>query len=261
MTTMFDFRRVALAATLILSLGATGAARAATIDADLMFVVDGSGSMGNDFTDLGVGMTTFVNALQADPRMGSVRVGLVRYSLNQLLQINLTEDLSVFNGLSRGNGNFPTENALAAVDFAVTNPAIVYRPDAVRTIILITDEEGDDFDTYTNEFGAGGAALGALLDDRGFLNNILHNPRKRGSTENYSQIMRPYGALFDIAEFRADPTGFLTWFASVKVEEFVEVRNNAPLAVTPLPAGAWLLLGGLAAFAAIRRRQATPRPA
>jgi hypothetical protein len=252
-----QLRAVALAA-MVGFLGTAGAASAATIDADLMFVVDGSGSMADDFTDLGAGMTTFVNALQADHRIGSVRVGLVRYSLNQVLQINLTEDLSVFEGLNRGKPNFSTENPLQAIDFALTHHEIVYRPDAVRTVILITDEEGDDFLTYSNRFGTGVSALNMLLDEFGFLNNIIHNPKKRGSTENYSQIARPYGALFDIADFRADSLGFLSYFARVKVQEFVDVRAasaQAPV-VTPLPGAAWLLLGGLGALAAMRRRTA-----
>lgn len=252
--TMFDLKRAAMAAVVTVSLGIAGAAQAATMDADLMFVVDGSGSMGDDFTDLGAGMTTFVNALQADPRMGSVRVGLVRYSLNQLLEINLTDDLTVFDGLSRGKGNFATENPLQAIDFALTNSAITYRPDAVKTIILITDEEGDDFGTYSNVHGTGVSALNTLLDDLGFLNNIIHNPAKKGSTENYSQIARPYGALFDIAEFRADPTSFLSAFAKVKVQEFADVQQS--LNAVPLPAGAWFLIGGLGALAFVRRRKA-----
>jgi antitoxin component HigA of HigAB toxin-antitoxin module len=248
--------RAAIAAALVGFLCTGGTSTAATIDADLMFVVDGSGSMGDDFTHLGAGMTTFVNGLRADPRIGSIRVGLVRYSLNQLLQINLTDDLTVFTGLSRGKGNFATENPLQAIDFAVTHDEIVYRPDAVRTIILITDEEGDDFLTYSNSYGTGVSALNMLLDQHGFLNNIIHNPRKRGSTANYSQIARPHGALFDIADFRADPNGFLSYFAGVKVQEFVDVRTQiaqAPI-VTPLPAGAWLLLAGLGALAVVRRR-------
>jgi hypothetical protein len=253
---MLVFKRFAVVGAVVLALGLGGAASAATIDADLMFVVDGSGSMGDDFTELGLGMTTFVNALQADSRIGSVRVGLVRYSLNQLLQINLTDDLTVFDGLSRGKGNFATENPLHAVDFAVTNSAISYRPDAVKTVILITDEEGDDWNSYSNAFGSGGSALVALLDDLGFLNNVIHNPGKRGSTENYSQIALPYGALFDIMDFRANPMNFLTSFAAVKVQEFVDVREQEALSAVPLPAGGWLLLGGLGAFAAVRRRVA-----
>ena len=193
-----------------LSLGTAGTARAATIDADIMFVMDGSGSMGDDFTALGVAMSVFVNALQADQRMGNVRVGLVRYSLNAILQVNMTDDLTAFDGLSRGKGNFSTENPLMAIDFAVTNPAVVYRPDAVKTVVLITDEEGNDFKTYENAYGTGVSALNFLLDDLGFLNNIIHNPRKRGSTENYIQIARPYGALFDIADFRDDPLSFMS---------------------------------------------------
>jgi hypothetical protein len=251
-------KRVAVAAALVLSFGLTGAARAATMDADLMFVVDGSGSMGDDFVDLGAGMTTFVNGLKADPRIGSVRVGLVRYSLKPILQINLTDDLTVFNGLSRGKGNHSTENPLMAIDFAVTNPEIVYRPDAVKTIILITDEEGNDFETYQNTYGTGGPALTAMLKDLGFLNNVIHNPAERDSARNYSSIALPYGALFDISSFRADPEGFLSSFAQVKVREFADVRaaEAAALAPVPLPGGAWLLLGAMGAFAGLRRARA-----
>jgi hypothetical protein len=248
--------RAAVAAVLLGIFGTAGLSVAATIDADLMFVVDGSGSMADDFTDLGAGMTTFVNALQADARIGTVRVGLVRYSLNQVLQINLTEDLSVFDGLNRGKPNFPTENPLQAIDFALTHSEIVYRPHAVRTIILITDEEGDDFLTYSNAFGTGVSALNMLLDHFGFLNNIIHNPKKTGSTANYSQIARPHGALFDIADFRADASSFLSYFAKVKVQEFVDERAKLAQnpSVVPLPGGAWLLVTGIAALALARHR-------
>jgi hypothetical protein len=258
MMTKFGFRRIAVAAALVLSLGTAGAARAATIDADLMFVVDGSGSMGNDFTDLGAGITTFVNAIRASSLIGSLRLGLVRYSLTPLLQINLTDDLNLFKGLNRGKGNFATENPLLAIDFAVTNSAISYRPDAVKSIILITDEEGNDFGTYKNAFGTGGSAVGALLQDRGFLNTIIHNPKKRGSTENYTQIALPNSALFNIADFRSDPTGFLTELAEAKTKEFIEMRTkpSVELAAVPLPAGVWLLLGGLGAFVAVSRKRA-----
>lgn len=255
---MFFLKRAAIAGAMVLTLGFGGAAAAATMDADIMFVVDGSGSMGDDFVDLGRGMTTFVNGLKADARIGSVRVGLVRYSLNPILQIAMTEDLTVFNGLTRGRGNHSTENPLMAIDFAVTNPAIEYRPDAVKTIILITDEEGNDFGTYKNAYGTGGSAVSAMLKDLGFLNNVIHNPAKRGSTENYGSIALPYGALFDIADFRADPLGFLEAFAKVKVREFADVRAAAVAMPTPvpLPAGAWLLIGGLGVLAAIHRRPA-----
>jgi hypothetical protein len=255
---MFDLRRAAVAGALVLSLGFGGAASAATMDADIMFVVDGSGSMGDDFVDLGKGMTTFVNGLKADSRVGSVRVGLVRYSLDPILQIAMTEDLTVFDGLTRGKGNFSTENPLKAIEFAVTNPAIKYRPDAVKTLILITDEEGNDFGTYKNAYGTGGSAVAAMLQDLGFLNNVIHNPAKKGSAANYGTIALPYGALFSIADFRSNPLGFLESFAKVKVKEFADVRE-AQLAVptpVPLPAGAWLLMGGIGAFALVRRRAA-----
>jgi hypothetical protein len=85
---------------------------------------------------------------------------------------------------------------------------------------------------------------------------VIHNPGKKGSTENYGTIALPYGALFDIMDFRADPTGFLSEFAKVKVREFADVRTAqaAALAPVPLPAGAWLLIGGIGALAALRRR-------
>jgi hypothetical protein len=47
-------------------------------------------------------------------------------------------------------------------------------------------------------------------------------------------------------------------FAKVKVQEFADVRAAEATALipTPLPAGAWLLIGGLGAMAALRRRKA-----
>jgi hypothetical protein len=145
-----------------------------------------------------------------------------------------------------------------AIDFAVNSPDIKYRPDAVKTLILITDEEGNDFGTYKNAWGTGGSAVTAMLQDMGFLNNVIHNPDKKGSAENYGTIALPFGALFSIMDFRADPMGFLSEFAKVKVKEFADVRAAEAAALTPvpLPAGAWLLLGGLGAMAAMRRRKA-----
>jgi hypothetical protein len=97
-----------------------------------------------------------------------------------------------------------------------------------------------------------------MLQDLGFLNNVIHNPAKRGSTENYSSIALPHGALFDIADFRADPLSFLEAFAKVKVREFADVRAAALPVPTPvpLPAGAWLLIAALGLLVATRTKPA-----
>ncbi|WP_074219430.1 VWA domain-containing protein [Rhodovulum sp. ES.010] len=228
-------------------------AAADTIDADLMFVVDTSGSMGAEFTNLGAGMGSFVSQLEADSRIGSVRVGLVRYTRTASLDIDLTDDLTVFDGLTRGSGS-GTENALNAVDFAVTSPDISYRDGAVKSVILITDEDADDRNTYSNEFGDGASALSDLLVDRGFLNNIIYE-FSDGEIDEFTTAARPTGALFDIDEFRANPEDFLTAFADAKLEEIIEEGGGD--AVIPLPASAWLLIAGMGGLAAASRRKKT----
>ena len=250
-------KRIAVVAALVLSVGPTGAARAATMDADVMFVVDGSGSMGDDFVDLGKGMTTFVNGLKADPRVGSVRVGLVRYSLNPVLNIAMTDDLTVFDGLTRKRA--PTRREPADGDrLRGEQPGHQVPARGGEDAHPHHRRGGQRLRDLQERVGHRRVGDGRHLKDMGFLNNVIHNPGKKGSTENYGSVALPYGALFDIMDFRADPMGFLEAFAKVKVQEFADVRlaQAAALAPVPLPAGAWLLIGGLGAMASLRRRKA-----
>ena len=63
-------------------------------DVDLLFVIDQSGSMGNEFTTLANNIEAFFNELTSDVRTGSVAGGLVSYEATPTLQQSLTTNVS-----------------------------------------------------------------------------------------------------------------------------------------------------------------------
>ena len=254
---------------------------------DIVFVIDQSGSMANEFRDLGTNLGIVFNGLEAAPEVDSVGAGLITYegSLSRADAITLQQDIttdastleSAFAGVSTRGG---TENALTAVDAAIPGGAgfvgVGYRPDTVRSIVLITDEDADDENSYQFSGLTGYAALGGYLDQAGYLNNVITS---RSLFDDFAPAARPAGdadgsspALFDLAAFNADPQDFLRGFVATKLEEIIvtdPIEPTDPLPPTtptptdpgpapiPLPASA-LLLGAamLGLGAAGRRREA-----
>lgn len=205
--------------------------QAAAVDVDITFVIDRSGSMGGEFSFLGGAIGGFLNDLQGDSRIDSAQAALVSYLGSARLESGLTSDAtalqSAFAGVPASGG---TENALIAVDAAIpggnANLGIAYRPGTVRSIVLITDEDADDENSYSNSFGTGPTALGALLDQQGFLNNVIFDQGGFDNPEtSFNPIARPTGATFDITDFRDDRPGFFAEFTRVKIGEIV---NQVP---------------------------------
>ncbi len=235
-----------------------GAGAAWAVSADIIFVVDQSGSMGDEFTFLGSAIGGFITDLQAAPEIDSVFAGLISYHSGPTLRQDLTDDAALleaaFNNTPITGG---TENALRAVDAALPGEnadlGVSYRPGTVRSVVLITDEDADDRNSYSNSFGSGASALGAYLDNAGFLNNIIYN-FGAGDAE-FGQIDRPNGALFDIRAFRADRTTFFQSFTRTKLNEIIEADpdpdpgtdpGTPPMSPVPVPATLPLMALGLA---------------
>ena len=238
---------------------APSSADAAPVDADIMFVVDSSASMGGEFSFLAGAIDGFLSDLRADSRIGTVRAGLISYTNSATLHADLTEDAAAlstaFGNVRVGGG---VENAYQAVDSAIPGAgsygfSISYDPSAVRTLVLITDEDADDYLTYSNIFGTGESAVGALLDDQNFLNNVIYQPYAK-ATDDFDGISRPSSGLFSINEFRDNRTTFFDEFTRTKIREIVEEGGGEP-SVVPLPAGLPLLIGGLAALGIAGRRK------
>lgn len=281
-------------ATLVASAVAASAAPSLAKTVDLVFVIDQSGSMANEFRDLGDNLGIVFDGLVASPAVDSVTAGLVTYEgrLDRedaiTLQQDLTSDVgaltSAFAGVSTRGG---VETALTAVDAAIPGGlgflGIDYRPGTVRSIVLITDEDADDEGVYTYAGQTGYAALGSYLDDAGYLNNVITQP---SLFEGFGPASRPLGeagatpALFSLPAFNDDPQGFLTEFTATKLEEILVADPvdpapppdpdpdpidplppveptppvEPPVAPIPLPASALLLGGALLGLGVARRR-------
>lgn len=237
------------AAALSLSSGAN-----ALIASDIMWVVDTSGSMGDDITQVKQRIQQFDTAMIAngiDARYGLVRFG----GANTLIQ-----DITTFSDFDRVGGPFRaltdngggTEDGSAAIQVAL---GASFRANTVRNIILVTDEDDDN----AGNRAALDAALAATLSDE-FI-NIIGNPSD--DSNNYYRDLAPAhnGKFFNIVDFRTDPDGFFTNFIETKVGEIVDFctqNPNAPECQNQVPEPASLALFGigLAGVAWRRRRQA-----
>lgn len=192
----------------------------AVVDTDITFVIDSSGSMAGEFNFLGSAIGDFLTALEADAGIGTAQAALVEYTSTANLVQNLTGNAATLEAAFTGVGiSGGTENAYGAVDAAITDLGIAYRPGTVRSIILITDEDADDAPGYANAFATGSSSgdLLALLNAEGFLNNIIYD-FGQGDAE-FLPIAVPDGAVFDIGAFRTDRTGFFTQFTNTKIRE------------------------------------------
>ncbi|OWU82424.1 VPLPA-CTERM sorting domain-containing protein [Phaeobacter sp. 22II1-1F12B] len=264
------------------ALASTAAVEAAPVDVDIVFVIDQSGSMSNEFSTLGSNISTFVSGLAGDANVSSVNAGLVTYEEarlgptgncgfgNSCLQVSqaLTSDVTTLGNALAAEASQTfggTEDALAAVDSVLPGGSLFttvgWRANTVKSIVLITDEDADDESSYTNSFGTGYAALGQKLDSVNYLNNII---TITSLFSEYEPASRPNDslnqALFDLNSFTgagADPAAFLAQFAAAKLQEITTggVPTGGSTNVVPLPASGWLVMAGLGALFAARRRK------
>jgi len=222
----------------VLSFG-YGQAQAALIPADIVMVFDESGSMAPDQAQVIANLGIFTSAMTAAGI--DARYGLVGFGGTTVPNIRLVTDLTDAAGLSTALGALTAwgdnERGFEATTFAVNN--ITWRTGSVPNIIVITDEDAD---------GTEGGADAALTGINALWNGIVDINDTVGPAGDYWTLANNHsGMLFDIMAFRADPSGFMAYFAANKVKEIIEH--------VPEPATLILLGSGLAGFAFTRRKR------
>ncbi len=228
----------------------------AVIMADLVFVVDESGSMGGVQTNLRNNIGAFASILSA----GGVdaQYALVGYGSSTVrprLLTDLTDDATfatAAQGLLTNGGTEPGyEATMAALNGGPTNTlGISFRGgSAVKNIIILTDEPSNG-----DLAGANATTLDALLTAE----SALYNGVLRGTStiNSYSTLITNHGGfVFDLNQFNTtDQTvidAFVQDFAQRKLEEIIQASGATP---EPVTAVLGLLSLGALAGATSRRR-------
>jgi len=215
--------------------------------ADIVFVIDTSGSMADDVQAMRQRIGDFDTALKAagiDPRYGLVTFpgdSPTPVQIQDLVDFaDFTAEDSPFNtfavpaGGSKEYGSLALREAMNDVDPETT---FTFRPGAQVVTVLMTDEEDDstaaDFDAALNAFQTHGAIFFGLA-----LNPNL--PYDSDSATNntavrYGELARETGGqLFDIAAFALNPQPFVEGFTAAITGTLaaagttgIAVENNA----------------------------------
>lgn len=225
-----------------------GQAQAQVIPADIVFIIDESGSMGGDQAEVIANLGTFTGALETagiDARYGLVGFG--QGGSTSANNIRLVSDLTDKSGIATALGTLVAsgsfEPGFEATAFALNN--ITWRSGAVKNLILITDEDSD---------GTEGGADALLTRLDALWNGIINANDPDSPAGDYTVLAADHGGTtFDIEAFRADPGPFFVNFSNTKVQEIIDKGDGED--VIPEPASMLLFGTGLFGLIGFRRKK------
>jgi len=222
------FFAVALAAALF---GGTAHNASAALLADVAFVVDQSGSMGDEYQWLANSIsainTQFVNnGIVA--RYGLA--GYERYAGNELGApssskfVDFTGNISsIVNAITPYNLYGGTERGYHAADW--TRTGFSWAANTNKIIILITDESADQGSGITE------AQLGANMTAGNFLLNVVTQTNLYSQWDDAVYSVGNYSGLFSLAQLNTDPNQFAIDLSNAKIGEiltFCQLNPTAP---------------------------------
>ena len=120
--------------------------------AELVFVIDSTGSMSGAIKNVKTGITSFVNSLETQGV--NLRIGIVEYrdieedgmdstiihELNHSLWMNSTSEMvEVLNGISAGGGGDDPETVIDGLGYLVDGETIPWSSDSYKFAVVLTD--------------------------------------------------------------------------------------------------------------------------
>ena len=120
--------------------------------AELVFVIDSTGSMGGAINNVKTGITSFVNSLETQGV--NLRIGIVEYrdievdgldstiihELNHSPWMNSTSEMvEVLNGISAGGGGDDPETVIDGLGYLVNGETIPWSSDSYKFAVVLTD--------------------------------------------------------------------------------------------------------------------------
>jgi Ca-activated chloride channel family protein len=170
---------------------------------DVVFVVDDTGSMGNDIAQVKLDITYITDTLVAE--IPDIRFGLVSYKDSAERDLALTSTVSTFKSyvtaLSASGGGDWREAVKPALLLAYASS---WRPgDVAKVVVLIGDAPPHD------ESGANAAATAAYVDDYGIYTNAIActKPGDYGHSTTVTAFQNIATAGHGTYATEGDPTG------------------------------------------------------
>ena len=223
-------------------------ANAALIKTDIIWIVDTSGSMSGEITDIKNNIAQFNTVMIAngiDAHYGLVEFGgnsgnggtngtaTLFQDLVDFSTFNLA--LNPFSKLSASGGG--TEDGSLAIQTAMTAS---FRMDSVRNFILVTDEDDDrSGNRQALDDALAATMISELINVIGLANDSYYGPLAVANG----------GQLFNIATFQSTPVTFFDSFTATKVTEtitnFCDANPQDPVCVNMVPEPSALALVSL----------------
>lgn len=217
-----NFKKLVSACVISAALGISASAHA-VIASDVVWVIDTSGSMGDDIAQVKARIGDFNTAMT---NAGiDVRYGLVRFGG----PASLIQDITTFSDFNRVGGAFnllganggSTEDGSAAIQTAL---GASFRNNVVRNIIVVTDEDDDNTTNRAN------LVTDLLATSAAEFLNIIRNPGDDAGGYYANLATSNNGNVFNITDFRTNGDAFFADFLRTKVAEIQDFCTANPTA-------------------------------